>query len=463
MKKVLALGLVIALTMGTCIGCTSDTGSSSSSTTTTTSGETEDGSEAFDGTIYWLNYKPEVSEGMQVIAEAYTAETGIDVKIETAASGTYESTLTVEMDKTDSPTIFVVDNLQMLSRWKDYTRELSDTELYSMMSDTSYVAADEDGIFGISYALESYGIIVNESILNDYFALDTKNTDVTTVEELYEFENLKAVVEDMQANKDALGIQGVFGSTSLQTGDAWRYTTHLFNQPIYWELGADADLSGDIPEFTFEYEDYFKNIFDLYINNSITEPTLVGSKTVDESMAEFALGQVAMIQNGDWAWSTIEGTDGAVANADNVLFIPITMGVDGEESLGLCTGAGQYMCINSTKSDAEQEAALEFLTWLFSSETGTQLVAEELQFVTPFSTMADAEYNNPLFASANEIAASGQVAYPWVMTLIPSEDFKNSLGSDLLLYAQGQLEWDTLVQNTVDNWAYERELANNTN
>lgn len=45
------------------------------------------------GSVYYLNFKPEVDEVWQEIAAAYTAETGVEVKVVTAASGTYEEVL----------------------------------------------------------------------------------------------------------------------------------------------------------------------------------------------------------------------------------------------------------------------------------------------------------------------------------------------------------------------------------
>ena len=440
-------------------GAASSAGTASSAAASTAASSAA-ASAAYAGTIYWLNYKPEVSEQMKDVAAAYTKETGINVKIETAASNTYEQTLTAEMDKSDAPTIFVVDGSIMLANWKDYCADLTDTDLHSMLNDDTYTMSTDGKLCGISYALESWGIIVNKAITDKYFALSDKATTFTSLDDLYTFANLKAVVEDMQAKKDELGIQGVFGSTSMKSGDDWRYQTHLMNQPLYWEWGADVDLNGEIPEFTFKYADNFKNIYDLYLNNSLIDKKLVGTKTVDDSMAEFALGQCAMIQNGDWAWNMIQNTSGATITPENVCFIPISCGVDGEDKMGLNTGAGQYMCINCKKSDEDQKAALDFLAWLFSSDTGKKLVSQSLQFVTPFKTMSDAEYTNPLFASENAITAAGKTAYPWCANLIPDQTWKDAMGADMLLYAQGQKDWKDVVSDAVANWATEREITN---
>ena len=49
------------------------------------------------GSVYYLNFKPEVDEVWQKLAKEYTEETGVPVKVVTAASGTYEQTLMSEI------------------------------------------------------------------------------------------------------------------------------------------------------------------------------------------------------------------------------------------------------------------------------------------------------------------------------------------------------------------------------
>ena len=462
-KKLIGVTLCVSMMAVALAGCGSSSSTAGSKATEAAKADvTKEGASDFTGTIRWLNYKPEIADQLVEVAKAYTDETGVNVQIETAASNTYEQTLTARMDGSDAPTIFVCDSMKMLNEWQDYCADLTNTKLNSFVSDQTYTLKKDDKVYGISYALEGWGIIVNKAVTDAYFASPNKKTEYTSLDDLYTFDALKAVVEDMQSMKDELGIEGVFGSTSLKAGDDWRYQTHLMNQPLYWEWGGNdkIDLNGLIPEFKFEYNKNFKDILDLYLNNSVIDKSLVGTKTVDDSMAEFALGKCAMIQNGDWAWSTIAGTDGKKVNDKDVCFIPITCGVEGEKDMGLNVGASQYMCINSQLDQKDQDAALAFLEWLFSSDTGKQLVAKKLQLVTPFTTMADAEYENPLFASENDIAGKGKKAYCWAANLIPDDQWKNDYGASLLQYAQGQKDWDAVVSDAVTEWETERKITN---
>lgn len=57
------------------------------------SGDAAPAASADGGSVYYLNFKPEVDAQWQQIAADYTASTGVEVKVVTAASGTYEEVL----------------------------------------------------------------------------------------------------------------------------------------------------------------------------------------------------------------------------------------------------------------------------------------------------------------------------------------------------------------------------------
>ena len=44
------------------------------------------------GKVYYLNFKPEADQAWQDLAKLYTEQTGVEVKVLTAASGTYSDT-----------------------------------------------------------------------------------------------------------------------------------------------------------------------------------------------------------------------------------------------------------------------------------------------------------------------------------------------------------------------------------
>ncbi|MDO5291701.1 MAG: ABC transporter substrate-binding protein [bacterium] len=408
------------------------------------------------GKVYYLSFKPESDQVWQNIAKEYEKEKGIEVKVVTAANGTYEQTLKSEIAKTDAPTLFQINGPVGYQNWKDYCMDLKDTDLYSWLIDKNMAVKDGDGVYGIPYVVEGYGIIYNEEIMDKYFALSDKAVDISSTTEIKNFDMLKKVVEDMTAKKDKLNIEGVFASTSLLPGDDWRWQTHLANMPVYYEYKDKGIVDTDKLEFT--YADNFKNTFDLYINNSCTKPEMLGSKSVNDSMAEFALGKVAMVQNGNWAWSQISGTKGNVVKEDKVKYLPIYTGVQGEETQGLCIGTENFFCINSKASKEDQQASIDFIQWLYNSDYGKNAVTNDLNFISPFSTFKDDEKpTDPLAKEVIKFMSDTSLnTVSWVYPSFPSQTFKDNFGADLLQYANNKMSWDELKTAVIKDWESEK-------
>lgn len=411
------------------------------------------------GEVRYLNFKPESAGVYEELAQIYEKETGVKVIIETAANNAYESTLTAKMANRNPPTLFQINGPKGYANWKDYCADLKDSELYKHLTDKSLAVTDKGGVYGIPYVLEGYGIIYNKEITDKYFALPKKNTTFKSMDEINNFEKLKKLVEDMQKNASKLGIKGVFASTSLKAGEDWRWQTHLLNIPIYYEFtNNNIDLTSDQTDtITFEYNKNFKNIFDLYLNNSVIPPKQVGIKTVDNSMSEFALGECAMVQNGNWAWSQIEGVKGNVVKADNIKYLPIYTGMKVDPQQGLCIGTENFYAVNKKASAEDQKATVDFVYWLYSSEKGKDYVINKLGFISPFDTFT--EFEKPKDPLAVEVLhwmkKSDITTIPWYFTLFPSQVFKEDFGSDLLRYAQGSEKWTTVTENVIADWKKE--------
>lgn len=420
--------------------------------------ETDMNSAKADNTVYFLNFKPEIADIYKEIAQKYEAEKGVKVKVVTAASNTYETTLKSEIAKADAPTIFQINGPVGYQSWAKYCKDLSDTKLYDYLSDKDLAIKNSGGVFGIPYVVEGYGIIYNNAIMEKYFALKDKAVSISKAEEITSFKLLKEVVEDMTKHKQELGIDGVFASTSMSGGEQWRWTTHLLNMPIYYEMKDISDESTistayNAKTIDFKYADNFRNVFDLYINNSTTEKGLLSGKSVEDSMSEFALGKAAMVQNGNWAWEQISKVKGNTVKADDIKYLPIYIGIDGEEKQGLCIGTENYLAINKNVSEQKQKASVEFLEWLFSSETGKDYAVNKLNFISPFNTFKENERpDDPLAREVIKWMEKDKTTVEWVFNSFPSQEFKDDFGNALLEYVQGTKSFDDVKKVTVDGW-----------
>lgn len=405
------------------------------------------------GKVYYLNFKPEAADQWAALAKEYTKEKGVDVKVQTAASGTYEQTLKSEIAKTEAPTLFQVNGPVGYQNWKKYTADMSNTDVYKELANQDVALKDGDKVVGVPYVMETYGLIYNKDILNKYFALD--GAKATSMDEIDNFDTLKAVADDMQSRKDELGIKGAFTSAGFDSSSDWRFKTHLANLPLYYEF-KDDNVTEQPATIKGTYLPNYKKIFDLYITDSTTDPTQLSAKTGDDANSEFALGEAAFYQNGTWAWTDLQK---AGMKAESVGMMPIYTGVKGEEKQGLATGSENYWCINDKASDADKKATEDFLSWVITSDTGKKAISQDMGFTTPFKTFDDVKFDNPLTEAAVEDQKSGKTQVSWNFTMMPSEEWKNKVGQALLEYAQGTGKWDAVKTAFVDGWASEYEAS----
>lgn len=426
-KKILALGLSAAMLAG----CGSSSSSSASSTST---------SDSSKGKVYYLNFKPEADEYWQDLAKEYTKETGVKVTVLTAASGEYESTLKTEMAKSEAPTLFQVNGPVGLASWKDYCYDLSGSDIEGQLTNDAYELKDGDKVDGIAYCTESYGLITNKALL--------KKAGYT-VDDIKSFDDLKKVAEDITKRKDELGFSA-FTSSGMDSSSDWRFKTHLANLPIYYEY-KDAGVS-DEDELKGTYMDNYRAIWDLYINNGTVDPSQLSSATGDQAESEFVNQEAVFFQNGTWEYDAVK----AIGD-DNLALLPIYFGVDDADE-GICTGTENYWCVNSKASDADIKATLDFINWCVTSDEGVSAMTsgDKMGFNIPFK-------NNPKSTNALVNLANANTATPvsWNFTTMPSEDWKNTLGQALTVYAADQTDdnWKQVVTAFVDNWKTEKELA----
>ena len=440
-RKLLALGLAAAMSVSLLAGCGS---AGSSSQAGSTGGASTGGEAASGGSVYYLNFKPEADAQWQALAETYTEQTGVPVTVVTAASGNYETMLKSEMAKTDAPTLFQVNGPVGLASWSDYCYDLTGTDFANELTSDDFKLMDGDKLAGVAYVYEGYGIIVNTALLQE---AGYTTADIT------DFESLKKVAEDITARKDELGFSA-FTSAGMDGSSDWRFKTHLANMPLYYEF-EDEGYEGTPAEIKGTYLDNYRQIWDLYINNATCEPSLLSAKTADDATAEFLTGAAVFYQNGTWEYTNI-----ADLGDENMDILPIYIGVEGEENQGLCIGTENYWCVNAKASEEDIKATLDFMYWCVTSEEGTTAMAQDMGFICPFKNAK--ETPNVLNNKMNEAVASGKYSVAWDFNYIPSEEWKNGVGSALTSYAADQTDanWDAVVTAFVDGWASEAAAVN---
>ena len=395
-----------------------------------------------EGKVYYLNFKPEQDGDWQKLAKKYTELTGVEVKVVTAAAGTYESTLTAELDKDDAPTLFQINGVVGYKSWKNYCLDLTNTDLHKELTSNDFAVMSEGKVYGIAYVYEGYGIIVNKKLLKQAGY---------EVEEINSFAKLEEVAKDITARKDELGFSA-FTSPGLEGSSSWRFSGHLANMPLFYEFEEDK-ITTQPATIKGTYLNAFKKIWDLYINNSTVPATQLSSKTGVETLADFTTGEAVFYQNGTWEYSNV--ITNSVVKAEDLGYLPIYVGVK-DAKQGLCCGTENFWSVNSQASKADQEATLKFLHWVVTSEEGTTALAKDMGFVSPFKKAK--EVDNVLCNIMNEYVANGCYNVAWSFNHTPNVDsWRKAVVDALAAYSVDQTEanWSKVETAFVQGWANE--------
>lgn len=421
--------------------------------------------EVTDGSVYLLNFKPETDDQWQELAATYTEQTGVPVTVLTAADGTYSTTLQSEMAKSEAPTIFNIGNTTAAQTWNDYTYDLRDSAIYNHLTDKSLSIEYDGKVAGVANCYECYGIIYNKTILEQYCGCE--GAVVKSIDEINNFDTLKAVCEDINSNLDkyneAMGtnLTEAFASAGLDDSSSWRFSGHLAGLALYYEFkDAGCDLIAGQDTVEGKYLDNFKNVWDLYVNTSAADPALLTSGSF-VAEAELGMGEAVFYQNGDWEYSAFTNPDnGYDVTGDDIAMMPIYFGVDDEHE-GLAVGTENYWAVNSQAGEANIAATLAFLEWVITSDEGRDAITNGMGLSAPFDTFSgDFASNNKLAACANDYAAKGCSSVAWSFNATPNvDDWRADVVAGLVEYTCNGGSWDGVKTAFTEGWANQWALA----
>ena len=446
MKKNLAILMTLVLVMGLFAGCgngnTQQTTAAPAADATTEAPATEapaTEAPAASGSVYYLNFKPEADTAWQELAKTYTEQTGVPVTVVTAASGTYDDTLTAELDKSEAPTMFQAGNQGAIDSYGEWCLDLRGTDVYNEMTTDDFNLTGEDGsVLSIGYCYESFGIIVNKALLEQAGH---------SVDEITNFESLKAVADDIHARASELGFDA-FTSAGLDSSSSWRFSGHLINMPLFYQFRDDG-VEKQPATITNAYLENYKMIWDLYITDSATTGAALTTATGDQAEAEFGKGEAVFYQNGTWEYGNLTGKFGM--NPDDLTMIPIYCGVEGEEKAGLCSGTENCWAVNKEADPEDIQATLDFMKWVVTSDEGTTMLAEQFG-PCPFKNAKTPE--NVFFADAAALVDAGNYTVTWAFNWTPGvDDFRAGVVDALTQYTSGTGDWAAVETAIVDGWA----------
>ena len=272
------------------------------------------------------------------------------------------------------------------------------------------------------------------------------------LDEITNFETLKAVVEDIHARAAELGFDA-FTSSDMDGSSSWRFTGHMINLDYVYEERAAGKVWTECPAtITGEFVPNFKNLYDLAINNSEFDPATFAAGGHDAE-GEFKADKAVFFVNGSWEY-------GAVSEGKNVAMIPYYCGVEGEEKAGLNCGTENCWAINANAKQADIDATMDFLYWCVTDAEASRILVDSFG-VMPYKQAA--ESTNGFLAMANDYANNGCYVMDWATNYQPNVDaYRAAFVSALNAYNadQSDANWEQVRSAIVDGWAYQYSQVN---
>ena len=425
-KKLLAVALVAAMAMGL-MACGGSSSSGSSDAAAGDAAKTEEAAApaaSSEGDIRLVNGKIEVDAALKAAAEAYKAETGVTVAIESMGGGVnIQDTLKGYFQADNMPDIFVCGSDADFGNW---TGKLADLSNEPWAADTDAGYKDADGkIIGFPYTTEAIGLAYNADIL------EKAGIDPASITGP---ESMKAAFETLDAKKDELGLTAVIGWCCEAKDLYWSTGSHSFANYLDAGLSRDdttySDLlaEGKIDEARFQKYAEMVALFNQY-----SDPALLTSGTYDQQILGFASGKYAFVTQGSWIGATMTSDDKEqyeAAGSFKVGMIPYAF----EEGIDtILTNSPSWWAV--FENDNTQKAK-DFLTWL-AGDAGQKFLVEDAGFISPFKSckyVAD----DPFAQTITDFTAAGKTSsWHWLKNKASLD--QNVLGQLYLDYALGNI------------------------
>ena len=399
-------------------------------------------------TVDIFQFKVEAKEALEKAAKEYMAKNpNVTINVQTVGGGSdYGAALKNQFASGKEPTIFNVGGRQEAKDWLNKLEDLSSVNAVTQAFPGTLESVTFDGkVLAMPLNLEGYGLIVNKSILEKAGI---------NVDSLKSYKALEDAIKLLDSKKSELGLDAVI---AYPTKETWVTGLNTSNIAIGQEFKNVVEAY-DAKELKFTYAPQLKKIIDLQVKYGYKPSGDVKSmNSVDYATQvekEFSMGKVVMIQQGNWAYGSIEGIDPELAK--NITMIPLSL--EGGEEDSIPVGVPNYWAINKDKDENTKAAAKDFLNWLYTSAEGKKLVIEDFKFIPAYKGYDTPELQpkDPLAAIILKYSQEGKTT-PWVFMGYPSGWGMDKLGSNVQKYVSGEMTWDKLVEEAKTTWAEARK------
>ena len=382
--------------------------------------------------IYLLQNKPEIDSQLKAFADLYEEEYGVTVNVVSCGGDACQLSNQLQSDIAagETPDIFVIDGLAAYEQYDHILYDLSDEE---WVADTDVAFTFDGSVYGFPVAVEGWGLAYNADLLEE------ADIDPAT---LNNYDAYLDAFEKLDGMKAELGIDSVVSMAGGASGMSWVTADHNFNSLLSAGLAYDdlsvvnALLDGNVNASRLEqYANWVELLFE-YAN-----PTVLSTGDYDAQVNAFAEEKAVFIHQGNW----IEPNLAAANVTFDRAYAP--HGTLDAVTDGIFVSAPSWYVVN--KDSNNLQGALDFLTYMATSEEGHNYMVNEIGAIPAFKSVT-LQPSAPLSVSVAEWMSAGKI-YAWNQYYFTSDFRSNTLGPIYATFISSVLDAEaTAKQDFID-------------
>ena len=388
-------------------------------------GGSEGGGSSDKVSITIFNSKMEIQSQMEEMATKYSEEKGVDVEVY-YSSDTVAAHLSTRYASNDPYTISMVDAKDVYALAADHAIDLSDQD---WVKNTTQAIEIDGKVYGFPVCVEARGIIYNKDAIE---AATGAEFDPTSVKTTADFKAL--------AEKVGTGVMK----------EDWSLAAHFLAEVYEQHEDPDAFIAG-IKDGSLKLieDDKFNAMMDTFDvlkdNNYAKDAAISAEREVTEQ--KLAEGEIGFMFGGNWDWSVINAYD----YSENMGIMPVPNDIDDGSSDKLVGGGSKYFFIDSSEntSDAQRQAAKDFLNWLVNDEEGQAFIVNDCALVPAFSNITLA-VGDPLGASVKKYADDGAMIGNY--NYLPDDHYAKT-GAIFQKYLAGEIDRASFADEITEYWS----------
>ncbi len=388
-------------------------------------------------TVTILNSKMEIQEQLEAMADAYSQSHDANLEVY-YSSDTIAAHLSTRYASNEPYTIAMVDAKDVYSLAAEHAQDLSGED---WVKDTTEAISIDGKVYGFPVCVEARGVIYNADAIKKITGKDFDPASVKTL-------------DDFSALLDELKAGGMAAPTGIMKED-WSLAAHYLAEVYEQHDDPDAFIASlHDGSASIKDDEIFNSMMDTFdvlkANNYAAGNAISAEREVTEQ--KLAEGEIAFMFGGNWDWSVINQYD----YSENMGIMPVPQNTSSDANTKLVGGGSKYFFIDSSDntSEAQVQAAKDFLNWMVYDEEGQKFIVEECALVPAFSNITLA-VSDPLGSSVKAYADKGALIANY--NYLP-DDHYSKLGAAFQEYLADQTDRAGFGQ-TIDTYWQEVTLA----